>query len=227
MALSFIGSVAAGPPPTTGNGLEPCSLSIAGLSPQANDLIVVFSGQANGNATDPVGGGRPTNGAGTSYTVVVEGSKAPTIPTAYARLTVSYRFWADANDSTINVPAYADGYTSVQAVAFVIRGASTANPIDVAATIINGNSTNPNPPAITPANNNCLILAGANSLVDDSTPGTVTSYTSPANNTWHFSVIIIGTYKQTIASVYRQFRSIEEFLEELKLLKGAPEEAAP
>jgi len=128
MALSFIGSVAAGPPPTTSNGLEACSLSIAGLSPQANDLIVVFSGQANGNATDPVGGGRPTNGAGAFYTVVAEGSKAPTIPTTYARLTVSYRFWADANDNTINVPAYGDGYTSVQAVAFVIRGRRRREP---------------------------------------------------------------------------------------------------
>lgn len=66
---------------------------------------------------------------------------------------------------------------------FTFRGHDSTTPIDVTPTEANATSTNPDPPAIVPVSNDCMILVlggGGMTTATDTTPGTMTNYTTMA-----------------------------------------------
>ena len=89
----------------------------------------------------------------------------------------------------------------MSAVALVFRGVTAGGfSLNVTTLTATGASTNPNPPANTPTLDNCCIVIGGSSTVQDTTPsGTITNYlpATPVNNN------ATDTNPSTTAMAYR------------------------
>lgn len=136
--------------------------SIAGVA--AGDLVVLI-------------GGVPTAAAGTPGVpagyVQVSGSPKAVGGAGAGRLYVAVKQLTGA-DASVVFTGDGDANSSVGAQAFVFSGAEYDS--SVTPTTANGDSTNPNPPAITPDENATGVFFAAMSRAVDNTPGNPANY---------------------------------------------------
>lgn len=99
--------------------------------------------------------------------------------------TATYRFraaWKNftTGEETVGIETSSNASDGGVAQIIVLRGHDSSTPLDVTTVIAAGSSTNPNPGAIVPSSNDCMILALGASGNTDTVPGTMTNYTTMA-----------------------------------------------
>lgn len=179
MAIAFVVEVAGG----TSNGVNR-DLDISGLA-SVGDLVLVVS-SAFGRAGNE---GRIGNALG--YTQIAD-------VTNTQRVRVAWKIYV-SGENTVTVEGSGNAADATCGYLMIFNGFQAGTPIDVTPTTATGNSTNPDCPAITPAHNNCMIVALAGSSAADATPGTVASYTQPTTP----GAQGIDTNNASAAGVYR------------------------
>jgi hypothetical protein len=135
----------------------------SGSVPVAGDVVVIVSG-AFGRAGNE---GRIGNALG--YTEVND------LTATTRRIRVAWKVFVAGETGPV-VEGTGNNADAMAAVAIWFSGVDTTNPFSTTNTTATGNSTNPDPPAITPADNDCAIVVLAGSGIHDATPGTITNY---------------------------------------------------
>ncbi len=175
MTITFVGS-------NTGQNTAPTGVTVALPATNQNDLVLVITGTPDRGT----GVGAP---ATSGYTTLVE--LMPTAP-ELAKLHISRKFMGATPDPSVTIGGGAQVATCILA----FRGVDTTTPIDVTLTTVLL-SVSPNPSAITPASNNCCIVAAGYSIQLDTSVGSITNYLpSP-------SVQKTCNIDTTVAAVYR------------------------
>ena len=164
MALSFVGADSG----TNTNGGN-VTFDLSTVSPQVGDIVFIVSAVFGRAGTE----GRIGNAL--SYTEIVD-------TTNTTRVRVAYKVFATGETGPV-IEGSGNIADATVGVWSIFRGQDTSTPIDVTTTTATGSSTNPDPPSITPTSNDCMILAMSGSGVNDTTPGTITSYTTASNAT--------------------------------------------
>ncbi len=178
---TFIGSAVA----TAINGGTATVTLPAGM--QQDDIVVVFHG-IPGNVVPAA--------APSGYTSITTATPGGVAASA---MRASYKFMGAIPDTTVACAGTGSAQDVTCAEVKVWRGVDTTTPLDVAATTATGTTGAPDPAPITPTSADCAIVIGAVSSVDDSTPGTVTNYTSPTPSTANAT----DTNPATVAAAYR------------------------
>ena len=154
----FVGS-ASGFSNTSG---QPATIDMSGLSIQANDFAVVFSG-----STNTTGGGSVTSGW--TELITIKGND-----TRDGRVAVGYKV-LDGTETSVSIGPNDNGY-GITAIVMVFRGIDTSNPFDVAETTSTTINTNDGvSPAITPTNDAVIVCVEGASSEADSGSVTVTN----------------------------------------------------
>lgn len=161
MAITFVGSATG----TALNGLDATITLPAGM--QQNDIVLL--GCCNG--------GNPGPNLPTGYTNIVA-SGTGTLLYRFCR-----KFMGASPDSTVLVTGTGSATDACSGVAMVFRGVDTTTPLDVTPVTDGTVSGAPDAPSITPVTANCAIAIFGTSASNDTTPGTVTNYTSPSPST--------------------------------------------
>jgi hypothetical protein len=163
MAVAFKGHVTG----STTNGTN-ITLNLAaptsGAAPAAGDVVFVVS------CSYARAGNEGRIGNALSYASVNDFNSTT------RRHRVAWKAWASGENSVV-VEGTANASDGMAAVAVWFSGVDTASPFSVTNAQVTGNSTNPNPPAIVPADNNCAIVVLAGSGSNDAAPGTLANYT--------------------------------------------------
>ena len=142
----------------------------SGAAPQVDDIILVVSTTLNRSGNE----GRIGNAL--SYT---EEFSLVTI----ARFRFAWKLYVSGENSLV-VEGSANTQDGMTAMAIWFSGVDTASPFSTTSQSATGFSL-PDPPAITPADNDCMIVCRGGINVVDATPGTMTNYTvlgSPTAN---------------------------------------------
>ncbi len=158
------------------------------VSAAVGDLLVVAS------TTFGRAGNEGRIGNALSYTQDVD-----TTP-GTQRFRVAYKIYVSGENSVV-AEGSGNAADAMASVIFCFRGVDTSTPLDVATTTANATSTNPDPPAITPTNNNCAILVFAGSAVNDGSVTKPTGYTD--FGTAQSSISDSDTNSSTIAGAYK------------------------
>lgn len=151
--LQYVGGLTS---QTTGAVAGTRSISLAGISMQANDLVIVAyerTGTTDKTATTISG-----------YTTVAALYSNNTTPTTGvdSNLIVAYKFMPATPDANLVIPTSGATADAEAVVVQVWRGIDTSNPLDVTATTVTQTATGiPNPPAITPVTTGAVIVVAA------------------------------------------------------------------
>lgn len=155
MALAYVGGTSGG-----GTGAS-YTVSLNGTltggsnsSPSTDDLILVFTGEANGASVTSTCSG---NTSGSYSTIRAHQNAADTHD---ANLDSFYKFAGATPDTTLTITRGANNTTYGSAtVVHVWRGADTVNPFNVTPTVASSaNGSAANPPAITPTRAGSVVL---------------------------------------------------------------------
>jgi hypothetical protein len=146
--------------------LNPSSVG-SGSPASVDDICLVIASSFNraGNET------RIGNALG--YTQVAD------FTSGTQRFRVAYKIYA-AGENTVTVEGSANAADGMSAQLMIFSGIDTASPLSTTTITATGASTNPNPPSITPAHNDCLIIAMCGSNNTDVSPGTIANYDTTA-----------------------------------------------
>lgn len=162
------------------------SLDLTGISGLVKDDVVVVIAVASGSATDPIVSGYTDSGVG----LVAQGA---------CHVRMQYKIMGLISDTTavVSGAGLLTGF-SICAVAFAFSGVNISSPVSGLATFANATGTTaPNPPAVTPADNNCCIIIGAGNLISD------TTVTPPANYGGLITATQSTTNSSTVAGAFR------------------------
>jgi hypothetical protein len=159
------------------------TLSLSGLGLAQDDIVIV--GSVQDFDVSPIGS---VSGYTQLASINVSGNNF---------IWVGYKKMAASPDASAVVTGTGSSAFGMSAVAMIFRGVNATTPIDVTTTTASGSSTNPNPPAITPANNNCAIVIMGGS-VDDSSPGSIASYSTPV-----VATSVGATFNTSFAGCYQ------------------------
>jgi hypothetical protein len=162
MAITFVGS---NTPPGGAGGVKIDGTNVSFNLPASSpgDLVLVISGCSDNSAGPPSTAG---------YTLVFD----QTAPIGGERLCIYRKFMGTTPDLQVTVTG--TGNTKhLGCMALIFRGVNTTTPIDVAVTTAYTPSPMvANPPAITPASNDCCIVIAAVANVVDTSVGSVSNY---------------------------------------------------
>ena len=139
----------------------------------AGDYIIVIAvhSESEDNDWTPV---PPSGMDGTWVTELQVGQTPPSVPGVH----VFYELCSGGESGSRTMTA--DFAGSMSGICFVVRGVDGTTPLDVAVQTVQSTATgDPDPPAITPANDDCMILAVG--LQDDTDAASMTS--PPTNYT--------------------------------------------
>jgi hypothetical protein len=144
---AFVGS-ASGFSNTSG---QPATIDMSGLSIQADDFAVVFSGSVDTTATIGI-----TSGWTELITIIGNDTRD-------GRVAVGYKV-LDGTETSVSIGPNNNG-NGISAIVMVFRGIDTSNPFDVTETTsTNFNTNNGVTPAITPTNDAVIVcVEGASS----------------------------------------------------------------
>ena len=147
---TFVGS-ASGFSNTSG---QPATIDMSGLSIQADDFAVVFSGSTNTGVTIGV-----TSGWTELVTIIGNDTRD-------GRVAVGYKV-LDGTETSVSIGPNDNG-NGITAIVMVFRGIDTSNPFDVTETTSTTTNTNNGvTPAITPTNDAVIVcVEGASSEAD-------------------------------------------------------------
>ena len=162
MAISFVGFN--GDNVINGGNL---SIDLTAASPSApsdGDLCIGLSYVFDRSGNE----GRIGNAL--SYTPLVDNT------TGTYRLRVAWKNFV-TGDTPVAIEGSGNANDGTVGQVYIFRGHDSSTPFDVTTTETNATSTNPDPPAIVPSSDDCMIVAMSGSSNIDSTPGTVASYT--------------------------------------------------
>jgi len=154
----FVGS-ASGFSNTSG---QPATIDMSGLSIQADDFAVVFSGSTNTGVTIGIT-------SGWTELITIKGND-----TRDGRVAVGYKV-LDGTETSVSIGPNDNG-NGITAIVMVFRGIDTSNPFDVAETTSTTINTNDGvSPAITPTNDAVIVCVEGASSEADSGSVTVTN----------------------------------------------------
>lgn len=139
------------------------------VAPIAGDVVYVFGG--HGAATNTIG---PSTAG---YTALVSDTSTT------CKFGVWRKVMGSSPDTTVVCQGGGNAADAVAYCSLVLRGVDTSTPEDATTTTATGSSTNPDPPSITTVKSGAWVLALSSSVVNDTTPGTITNYVNTVSST--------------------------------------------